>query len=67
MKTKRASKEELAKLDEEIMFWYNLMPKGFKLHGWTYKNSATLIAPDNRQTIQVTASILRAMKEGYKS
>jgi hypothetical protein len=54
----------LTDVDKDVEFWESLMPPGFRLNGWTYRSSATLLTPTNR-TWQVTAELLRQIRSAF--
>jgi hypothetical protein len=48
-------------------WWQSLLPKGWQLYGWTYRNSASAFNPDRTRTVELNSELMIALREEGKN
>lgn len=47
--TEMTPEEELAAANADLRWWMDIFdPLGYRIHGWTYRNSASVISPTGK-------------------
>lgn len=54
-------KDELEAVISDKEWWEERIPKGWKLHGWTDREQASILSPDHRRLFQIEGELLAAL------
>lgn len=55
------SQDEFDQILSDKEWWEERIPHGWKLHGWTDREQASVLTPDNRRLVQIDGDFLAAI------